>query len=768
VAQISSQGEAIRGATNVLGLQCGRSSGLLRLALALTWFNKGFPDPSRTHHHGHVLQVGPNLICALGLDFLHLWVYFAKKRETIQKEVKVRGLKNAGYFVIVGFFLVISLVTVSGHSWPSQPPTLVLFAPEIQGLTVRINGVALPGSPGTVISRIHWDWGDGFRGDQWFVASHTYASPGTYTVTVTAFQSDGLSTTKTVTVYLAGGQPPSLTLFNPEIRGLTVTINGVTLPGTPGTTIVRIQWDWGDGIREDRWFAASHTYSRAGTYTVTVTSFQSDGLSTTRTVTVSLKEENKPPVVDFSYSPPTPRVNETIQFTDRSYDPDGSITSWRWEFGDGSTSTLSNPSHSYSRPGTYTVWLYVTDNGGAAARASKTITVGEANRPPYYLFPVYLNLTVGETSSVQLRVIDRDGNIVSERITFEYDPSFISVSADGRVTSLREEQPGEAGTTVGASVNGVPVSNRTVIRVLSTNYRIPYRWVVGNHVAWYFPEEIKGENLSRFVEQYEILRASEIAYEIQSRLLNLQPFNGALQIFEVEIQEEGKFCICGVAGMNPIRLGWTITGNEWKNCFLVPYISPRAPHWGVFFHELGHNFLLASENFHKTLGKAWVYLEAIATAMGLTTMRFLLSGPYSLGAAAVSSMEMLAQQDEQRMLDKFQKWLQAGADFKVLEQVPGPGPDIVDGMWLYYRNQRPFDFAKRFFTPLRPQYYKILEPIINKMRPGDEHTIFAALVSAALGQDLSLTFLQDYHYPLNISFFNEAYHVFLTIICSVE
>jgi len=277
-----------------------------------------------------------------------------------------------------------SSVTVTlSEPRPSQPPSLDLFTPEIQGLTVRINGVALPGTPGTVISRIHWDWGDGFRGDQWFAASHTYASPGTYTVTVTAYQSDGLSTTRTVTVRLAGGQPPSLTLFDPEIRGLTVTINGVTSPGTPGTTIVRIQWDWGDGIREDRWFAASHTYSRPGTYTITVTSFQSDGLSTTRTVTVSLKEENKPPVADFSYSPSNPRVNETIQFTDRSYDPDGSITSWRWEFGDGSTSTLSNPSHSYSRPGTYTVWLYVTDNGGAAARVFKTITVGEANRPPY-------------------------------------------------------------------------------------------------------------------------------------------------------------------------------------------------------------------------------------------------------------------------------------------------------------------------------------------------------------------------------------------------
>jgi hypothetical protein len=424
-----------------------------------------------------------------------------------------------------------------------------------------------------------------------------------------------------------------------------------------------------------------------------------------------------------------------------------------------------------STPGTYKVRVVYSASATPPtwdrydrllAEGSITVQALEKPRPPYYLLPPYLNLTVSETSSIQLRVIDRNGNIVSEGITFEYDRSFISVSADGLVTALREEQPGEAGTTVGASVNGVPVSSRTVIRVLSTNYRIPYRWLVGNHVAWYFPEEIKGENLSHFVEQYEILRASDIAYEIQAGLIKTQPFNSARQIFEVEIQEDGK--VCGVAG-NPIRLGWTITGNEWANCFLVPLIQPRSPHWGVFFHELGHNFTLASESFQKALNSKWVYQEAIATAISFTTLRLLLNGSYSLSPVTVSSLEIIVR-DEQRMLDEFQKWLQAGADFKVLEQVPGPGPDIVDGIWLYYRNQRPLDFAERFFTLLRPQYYSILEPILNKMRPGDEHTMFAALVSAALGQDLSLTFLQDYHYPLNRGLFNEAYHVFLTILGS--
>ncbi|MEM2002142.1 MAG: PKD domain-containing protein, partial [Candidatus Methanomethylicaceae archaeon] len=91
--------------------------------------------------------------------------------------------------------------------------------------------------------------------------------------------------------FLAAAQAPSLTLFTPEVTGLTVKINGVTLPGAPGTFIVRVQWDWGDGIVEDQWFPATHTYYSAGTYTINVTSFQSNGLFTTQRITVSVGQE---------------------------------------------------------------------------------------------------------------------------------------------------------------------------------------------------------------------------------------------------------------------------------------------------------------------------------------------------------------------------------------------------------------------------------------------------------------------------------------------
>jgi PKD repeat protein len=65
-----------------------------------------------------------------------------------------------------------------------------------------------------------------------------------------------------------------------------VTINGVTLPGTGGAAVNRLGWEWGDGTSEEHWFPATHSYGKAGEYTVKVTSYQNDGLTTTKPLTL--------------------------------------------------------------------------------------------------------------------------------------------------------------------------------------------------------------------------------------------------------------------------------------------------------------------------------------------------------------------------------------------------------------------------------------------------------------------------------------------------
>ena len=67
-------------------------------------------------------------------------------------------------------------------------------------------------------------------------------------------------------------------------------------------------------------------------------------------------------------------------FTDASRDTDGSVVAWRWTFGDGTTSTLRSPSRTYPIGGTYTVTLTVTDNNGATAATSRTVTVAPSSK----------------------------------------------------------------------------------------------------------------------------------------------------------------------------------------------------------------------------------------------------------------------------------------------------------------------------------------------------------------------------------------------------
>ena len=80
---------------------------------------------------------------------------------------------------------------------------------------------------------------------------------------------------------------------------------------------------------------------------------------------------NQPPVASFTFS----CTGLACNFTDASTDNDGTINSRSWNFGDGSSSTATNPSHTYSTGGTYTVTLLVTDDDGATNQTSRSVTV---------------------------------------------------------------------------------------------------------------------------------------------------------------------------------------------------------------------------------------------------------------------------------------------------------------------------------------------------------------------------------------------------------
>ncbi|HEY7613574.1 MAG TPA: PKD domain-containing protein [Gemmatimonadales bacterium] len=140
----------------------------------------------------------------------------------------------------------------------------------------------------------------------------------------------------------------------------------------PDGTVSSWQWNFGDGTSSTQ-RNPSHTFASAGTYDVRLTVTDDRGGQGTSMKQVTAEDPpNAPPTADLTWT----CTGLDCSFTDASSDNDGSITAWAWTLGDGETSDVANPSHTYGAEGTYTVSLAVTDDEGApSAPVSKQVTV---------------------------------------------------------------------------------------------------------------------------------------------------------------------------------------------------------------------------------------------------------------------------------------------------------------------------------------------------------------------------------------------------------
>ena len=211
-----------------------------------------------------------------------------------------------------------------------------------------------------------WDFGDG-NASTLQNPTHTYTSPGTYTVCLTATNGCATSPTdnvcQSVTVSNTACSAPTAA-FNHSISNFTVNFTDVT-----GNMPTAWSWDFGNGITSTLQ-NPTHTYSTPGTYTVCL--IATNGCANTPNDTIcesiTVTGNCSSPVSDYS----TTGTNLTIDFADLST---GMPTTWSWDFGDGSSSNLQNPSYTYAAAGSYTVCL-VTTNACGTNTVCNTIVVG--------------------------------------------------------------------------------------------------------------------------------------------------------------------------------------------------------------------------------------------------------------------------------------------------------------------------------------------------------------------------------------------------------
>ena len=134
--------------------------------------------------------------------------------------------------------------------------------------------------------------------------------------------------------------------------------------------------NFGDGSAPVSATSASHTYSTAGTYTITATVTDNLGASASKSATMVVGVANRAPIAVISATPNTAYAPATISVSAAgSSDPDGTIASSVISFGDGTTASGLTAAHKYSAAGVYTLTAKVTDNQGASSSASTSVTV---------------------------------------------------------------------------------------------------------------------------------------------------------------------------------------------------------------------------------------------------------------------------------------------------------------------------------------------------------------------------------------------------------
>jgi len=142
----------------------------------------------------------------------------------------------------------------------------------------------------------------------------------------------------------------------------------------PDGTIEAYDWDWGDGTEHGTGATPSHTYTSRGLYEVTLKVTDNDGITATDVCVVNIYV---PPVAVITTDNLKLFRWELGSFSaESSYDPDGTIVSYNWDWGDGTAdNTTSTAMHSWTSKGTYTVTLTVTDNDGVSSTATVTVTI---------------------------------------------------------------------------------------------------------------------------------------------------------------------------------------------------------------------------------------------------------------------------------------------------------------------------------------------------------------------------------------------------------
>ncbi|MEW6072794.1 MAG: PKD domain-containing protein [Planctomycetota bacterium] len=225
------------------------------------------------------------------------------------------------------------------------------------------------------VSSWSWSFGDGGTSAAQH-PTHTYSTPGSYTVTLAATGLGGTAEATKVDYIVANVPPPPAAEFTgaPQTGDAPLKVFFTDLSAGHHT-----QWLWlfGDGSEAygpNPW----HIYELPGSYTVSLTVTGLGGSDTETKAEYVVADTPPPPVADFTGSPRSGLAPLLVSFTDLTT---GHANAWSWDFGDGGTSAAQHPAYTFTTPGTYTVSLTATGLGGSDAETKAAYVVVDTPPP---------------------------------------------------------------------------------------------------------------------------------------------------------------------------------------------------------------------------------------------------------------------------------------------------------------------------------------------------------------------------------------------------
>jgi len=243
--------------------------------------------------------------------------------------------------------------------------------------------------------QVHWDWdsdGTWTAYSMMKTANHVFATAGSHTITMEVKDSGGMTTqtTHTVNVMAAGSNTaPTASFTVTPASGTTATSFAMNASACTdaedAASALQVRWDWesnGTWTAYSMTKTANHTFSTAGTHTITLEAKDTGGLTGTTTHTVTVTVANTAPTASFTVTPASGTTATSFAVNaSASADAEDAASAlqvrWDWE-GNGTWtafSTTKTANHTFATAGTKTITCEVKDSGGLTATTTHSVTV---------------------------------------------------------------------------------------------------------------------------------------------------------------------------------------------------------------------------------------------------------------------------------------------------------------------------------------------------------------------------------------------------------